>query len=134
MEIEPGIDSWRGDWRRTGSHDSQDSSSTAPTLCHRCRNLGFETRGLICPKGTCRRIGKGRSRSARANGRTAQGRNWHTAPERPGRERFMSDEPSDDGGLPVLSARQQGLRLQHNSLVKRGLELVAKTPAEQLTR
>jgi biotin-dependent enzyme len=44
----------------------------------------------------------------------------------------MSDEPSDDGGLPVLSSRQQGLSLQKNSLVKRGLDLVAATSARSL--
>jgi hypothetical protein len=37
----------------------------------------------------------------------------------------MSDEPSDGGALPVLSSQQQGLSVQRNSLVKRGLELAA---------
>lgn len=44
----------------------------------------------------------------------------------------MSDERADVGGLPVLSSRQQGLSLQRNSLVKRGLDLVAATSAGPL--
>src|SRR6516162_2428680 len=45
----------------------------------------------------------------------------------------MSDEPSDGGALPVLSSQQQGLSVQRNSLVKRGLDLITGS-GERLTK